>query len=215
MSRYEMWFTCNGESEKIQIPVLPEIINIDRGTKNQSVHIADFGEVTIMQSRTAVNIIFSSFFPVSIFSGCSVDYLREPHVLVETIIKWKDSKKPVHFVCTGTQIDLFCSIESFNIHENGGDVGTIYYSIQLREYREVVVREMKVDTLSNTATVDTAPSRVDNTTIPNTYTVERGDCLWNIAQRFLGGGANYTKIKELNGLKSNLIFPKQVLRLTK
>ena len=48
-----------------------------------------------------------------------------------------------------------------------------------------------------------------------TYTVRTGDSLWSIAARMLGSGSRYTEIKQLNGLKSDLITPGQVLRLPK
>lgn len=48
-----------------------------------------------------------------------------------------------------------------------------------------------------------------------TYTVRTGDSLWAIAARMLGSGSRYDEIKRLNGLKSELIRPGQVLRLPK
>ena len=46
-----------------------------------------------------------------------------------------------------------------------------------------------------------------------TYTVKKGDCLWNIAKQFYGNGAMYTKIYDANTNKianPNLIYPGQV-----
>ena len=48
-----------------------------------------------------------------------------------------------------------------------------------------------------------------------TYTVRTGDSLWAIAARMLGSGSRYAEIKQLNGLKSDMIRPGQVLRLPK
>ena len=45
------------------------------------------------------------------------------------------------------------------------------------------------------------------------YTVRAGDTLWGIAERFLGSGARYGEIMDLNGLTSTVIHPGQVLRL--
>ncbi|QGZ17122.1 endolysin [Arthrobacter phage DrYang] len=54
-----------------------------------------------------------------------------------------------------------------------------------------------------------APSR--------TYRVVSGDCLWNIAARFLGNGARWPEIYNMNraviGGNPNLIFPGQVYKL--
>lgn len=50
-------------------------------------------------------------------------------------------------------------------------------------------------------------------TAQRTYTVKKGDCLWNIAKRYYGNGALYTKIYDANTHKianPNLIYPGQV-----
>lgn len=50
------------------------------------------------------------------------------------------------------------------------------------------------------------------------YTVVKGDCLWNIAKKFYGSGAQYTKIYNENKDKiknPNLIYPGQVLIIPK
>ena len=48
-----------------------------------------------------------------------------------------------------------------------------------------------------------------------TYTVVRGDCLWNIAKTYLGSGARYPEIKALNGLMYDTIYVGQVLKIPK
>lgn len=49
---------------------------------------------------------------------------------------------------------------------------------------------------------------------PKVVTVERGDCLWNIARDYLGSGTKYPQLKAINGLTSNLIYAGQHLKLT-
>lgn len=46
-----------------------------------------------------------------------------------------------------------------------------------------------------------------------TYTVNKGDCLWGIADTYLNNGARYKEIMRLNGLMSTVIHPNQVLKL--
>jgi len=51
------------------------------------------------------------------------------------------------------------------------------------------------------------------TSTKRTYTVKKGDCLWNIAKKFYGKGSAYTKIYDANTNKianPNLIYPGQV-----
>ena len=58
--------------------------------------------------------------------------------------------------------------------------------------------------------VTSSPSK---STSQRTYTVKKGDCLWNIAKKFYGNGSAYTKIYDANTNKianPNLIYPGQV-----
>lgn len=47
------------------------------------------------------------------------------------------------------------------------------------------------------------------------YTVKKGDTLWAIAQRYLGSGYKYKKIKDLNALNSDMIYSGQTLKIPK
>ena len=216
-SNYQMWLTYNAEKEKIQLPVLPETFQVDNGSNNDSVNVVGLGEIIIMQSRPALQFSFSSFFPATKFPGLQVASITKPLTLIQKINTWKESKKPIHFIATACGIDLYASIESFQYSEVGGDPGTYQYSIKLKEYREITVRQVKVNIPKATATVKKMEQRVDNTVKPKTYTVKSGDCLCNIAKKFYGNGAKYTTIYNANkgviGGNPNLIYPGQVLTI--
>lgn len=213
-SKYQMWLTYNAEKEKIQLPVLPEEFSVTNGSNNDSVNVVGLGEIIIMQSRPALQFSFSSFFPAAKFPGLQVDTITKPLTLIQKINTWKASKKPIHFIATACGVDLYATIEDFKYSEAGGDPGTYQYSITLKEYREIKVRQVKVNIPKATATVKKEEPRVDNTVKPKTYTVKSGDCLWNIAKKFYGNGALYTKIYNANksviGGNPNLIYPGQV-----
>lgn len=216
-TKYQMWLTHNAEKQKFQFPVLPETFQIKSGSSNDSVDIAGLGEITIMQSRPALQFSFSSFFPATKFPGVGVSKITKPLTLVKKINKWKAGKKPVHFICTSLGVDLYCTIESFTYSESGGDVGTISYSITLKEYREISVRKIKVKSKTKKGTFTTAKKRVNNKTQSKTYTVKKGDCLWNIAKAELGDATRWQEIYKLNksviGSNPNLIYPGQVFTL--
>lgn len=215
---YQIWLTVNGEKTKFMLPVNPETFNVVSSANNSTVDIVGLGEITVMQGRKALQFNFSSFFPATYFPGCKVASPPSPKKTVSMIQDWMNKKMLIHFVATAAfGIDLYCTLESFKYSESGGDVGTINYTLQLKEYRQVTTRQVKISTPKKTATVKKTEARVDNTTKPRTYTVVRGDCLWNIAKKFYGNGAKYTVIYNANkgviGGNPNLIYPGQVLTI--
>ncbi len=215
--KYQIWLTYNAEKEKIQLPVLPLSFQTKNGSKNDSINVAGLGEITIMQSRPALQFSFSSFFPANKFPGIQVRKIIKPLILINKINQWKASNKPVHLIVTACGVNLYVTIENFTYTEEGGDPGTYQYSITLKEYREITVRQIKIDASNGTATVQKEESRIDNTVQPKTYTVVNGDSLWNIAKKFYGSGAEYKKIYEVNkeiiGGNENLIYSGQVLTI--
>ena len=71
----------------------------------------------------------------------------------------------------------------------------------------------KKKTVTKKKTTKKVTSTKTAKTAKRTYTVKRGDCLWNIAKRFYGKGSLYTRIYDANTNKianPNLIYPGQV-----
>lgn len=219
VTNYQMWITYNAEAEKLRIPVLPEKFSVTLGSNNSSVDVVGLGEIVVKQARPAFQFSFDSFFPKKTFPGVSVSSLTDPLKCVEKLKTWYDGDKPVHLILTDVGVDIYCTIESFTYYEQGGDVGTIHYSLTLKEYREVTVRTVTVKTTATvaTASVSSTETRVDNSTTDQTYTVKSGDCLWNIAKKYYGSGSKYTVIYNANksviGSNPNLIYPGQVLTI--
>ena len=141
-NQHEIWLTHNAESDKILLPVNPEKIMIRNSSNNSAINLVDLGEILIMQDRSALQFSWSSFFPAAYFPG--LRFMATPTTLVDKINSWKSTKIPVHFIDTGLMINVYAAIDSFDYHEIGGDPGTIYYSITLKEYREVSMRKVKV-----------------------------------------------------------------------
>lgn len=215
-SKRQLWLTYNGEREKIQFPVLPETFEVSFGNTNKTVDISGLGEIVILQDRAAIEVSWDSFFPAAKFPGVQVDSLTPPKTLLKTLCEWKNSYKPAHIILTGTDVNFFAAIQSIQPSEEGGDPDSIYYKIKLKEYREVKVRQVQVNITTKVATVSSQATRTDNRVQEKTYTVKRGDCLWNIAKALLGSGSRYTEIYNLNKDKiknPNLIYAGQVLRI--
>lgn len=151
-TKAQFWLTNNAGTDRLQLPVLPEEISITHGASNESLSVAGLGEITIIQDRQAVTYKWDCHFPNVWHQGCCVDKssLLAPAVYKDKIVEWLGTPKPIKFIATDCGINTYCTIESFDYHEQGGDPDTLYYSISLKEYREVIVRQ-----LDTTAIVET------------------------------------------------------------
>lgn len=215
-TNYQMYAKQGYDS--FRFPVLPEKITVSYGSNNDKLRVCGVGEVTIIQDSDAAVLKFESFFPKTYFSGCDYKNIPDPTAAVSKIKAMKESNKPIRFTITGGMgVSMYCTIEDFETWEDGGDVGTIYYSIKLKEYRKTTIRQIKVNVSTKKAKISSTSSRTDSSLSAQTYTVVKGDCLWNIAKKFYGSGAKYTIIYNANkgviGGNPNLIYPGQVLTI--
>lgn len=180
------------------------------------VTIAGLGETTILQEPKAVTISFSSFFPKTYFPGCAVKKPLLPHAYINAISSWMNDKTVVRLYITKCDIVWYATIESFSYSQSGGDVGSYDYTLSLKSYKTVRVRQININKNKASAPKKTN-ARVNTKSKPKTHTVKSGDCLYNIAKKYYGDGSKYTKIYETNkkiiGSNPNLIKVGQVLTI--
>lgn len=139
-----------------------------------------------------------------------------PHYYITKINNWTQNRLPARLYITGCSIVWFVTIESFQYSQSGGDVGTYEYSLTLKQYTSIRAVQIKIEE-KKAAAPKSAPARVDAKSKPKTYTVQGGDCLYNIAKKYYGDGSQYTKIynanKDVIGANPNLIYVGQVLTI--
>lgn len=88
------------------------------------------------------------------------------------------------------------------------------YTQDIEVSRKWVGESAKKPSSGSSSTPSKTP--VTPTTQTRTYTVKKGDCLWNIAKKYYGKGSLYTKIYNANKDKiknPNKIYPGQVLKI--
>lgn len=196
-SNYQMYVKQGYDA--FRFPVLPEKVEVSYGSNNDKLQVCGIGEVTIIQDDAAARIKLESFFPKNYFPGCDFFDIPNPVDACNKILSMKKSRQPVRFTITGgLGVSMYVTIEDFKTWEEGGDVGTIYFSISLKEYKEVTVRQITVNVVTKKARISSANSRVDSSTSSQTYTVKLHDCLYSIARQFYGDGSKYTLIYNAN-----------------
>lgn len=185
--------TFNNRAEGFVLPINPKTFELSEQNLNQKVTLLNIGEINLIGNRGLVTCSLSSFFPSS-QSPHFKRAARAPMKYIGLLKKWKDSKKPVRFIVSDSDVNLAMAIEklTYSIHEGDGD---IYYSLELAEYRFLNVPAVKEASAVQTNGLKERPNTRET---PKTYTVKAGDSLWAIAQRIYGSGVKYTEIYSVN-----------------
>ena len=217
----EIWFKT--DKEAIRLPVLPSNVKLSNSSIISSVNILNLGEATIFSGNNTQDGEISSFFPNKSYSFNEYSDVEKPFKLAMKFKDWSNLGQIVRFVVAdssnGTYINFRVRIVNFEYEQKDG-TGDIYYTLKWKEVRNVTVKKLNSSTNNNT----TNNIKPNNTTADKkeenkqkTHTVVKGDCLWDIAQKYYGKGSEYTKIKNANTSKypslknNNIIYVNWVL----
>lgn len=217
MANLQFWLSYG--KEKLRLPVNPESIAITSPFGFEDVGVGRLGEKTIIGDRLPKEITFSSFFPRDYnASYCEYSSIPKPWDAVNLIEKFRDKRVPIKFTVTGSEISYSVTIRDFEIEpERAGNPGDIYFTITLKEWKDVTVKSVKKASTTkkkSSAKKDRPPAKKSKS---STYTVKKGDCLSKIAAMpsIYGDGSKWPTIynanKKLIGKNSNLIYPGQKL----
>lgn len=212
------------------LPVTPEKIQIKINSKNKTVTLINEGEINILKKAGLTDIEFE----------CEIPQMKYPYAVYKSGFKeasyfmnifegLKTGKKPFQFiVCRKTpagktllNTNIKVSMENYTITEQAKNGFDFTVKFKLKQWKDYGTKTVNIRMSNSKAQASTEPSRETNSSpapsSSQTYTVVKGDCLWNIAKRFYGNGAKYTVIynanKSIIGGNPNLIYPGQVLTI--
>ena len=223
-SGYDVYF------DKCLLPVTPEKISIKINGNNKTVNLINDGEINILKKTGLTDIEFEAEIP----------QVKQPYAVYKSGFKGaefffavfedlKTGKRPFQFIiCRRTpggkkllNTNMKVSLEDYKITEEAKNGFDFKVKFNLKQYREYGTKTVNIKIVESEPKATEEPKReTNNTPAPTaaqTYTVVRGDCLWNIAKRFYGSGAKYTAIYNANkgviGGNPNSIYPGQVLTI--
>ena len=207
----------------VLLPIAPEKFTLKVKNTNKTMTLINEGEINFLKEAGLTELEFDVLIPAAQYSFAKYDAgFKSPAYFTNHFEELKTSKEPFQFIIVRKMPDgkllfdtnMTVSMESYTVKEQANEGFDLMVSIKLKQYRPYGTKIVKV--VNNNASVQPVREQT-NSPAPKqetTYTVKKGDCLWNIAKKFYGNGSKYTKIAEANKdkIKSpNLIYPDQVL----
>lgn len=207
----------------VLLPITPEKFTLKVKNANKTMTLINEGEINILKDAGLTEFEFDALIPAVRYPFAVYDDgFKPPVYFTNHFEKLKTEKQPFQFIINREMPDgklvfdnnITVSMESFTVKEQANEGFDLIVSFKLKQYKHYGTKTVKV--IGNTVNVTTARAAA-NSPAPKketTYTVQKGDCLWNIAKKFYGNGSKYTKIKEANKDKitnGDMIHPGQVL----
>lgn len=205
-----IYFSANNDMEGFRLPINPSEVNVKINGEGEMFKIAKLGTVNIPKDVDLKEFDLESYFPAQPTHHLETEFI-EPSFYIEKIEKWMIDKIPVRYIYVNGSftINELVTIENFVYDESYG-TSDVNYSLALKKYvsfspKRMVIEKPKAGTVSAaaapTAIKKEAPSRQNQKTTPQTYTLIRGDSLWKVAKKFTGNGNKYPELQQLNGIK--------------
>lgn len=208
------------------LPVAPQSLKIKINGNNKKYTLINEGEINVLKSAGLTDIEFEALLPNVKHSIASYDSFHRADYYLSLLEQYKTSKGSFQFIVTRTLpngISLFrsnftVSLEDYTIKEDAKNNGNdVMVTIKLKQYKEFATKVVAVTKKSKTKARTIEDQAVPTSGGGSSYTVKKGDCLYNIAKKYYGNGLKYTVIYNANksviGGNPNLIYPGQVLTI--
>lgn len=218
---YAVFFRDEEEKLTLRLPINPEEINQNRELETEEFSVLKLGKIIKVGDIGLLNIEFEAQFPSEVSSLVETpNEFKNADYYKNKFDNWMNDKKAIRFICTNgisKDLSLLVVIKSLDIREVAGEEGDYYIKFSLIEYKPYALK-----VLENNPSIVYKPPTPERTANPpqpsnKTYTIVSGDTLWGISKRFLGNGARYMEIYNINkpplGGNPNLIYPGQQIKI--
>ncbi len=208
---------------QILLPVTPSEIMTKTGNQNKTVYILNLGEINLAKKTGLQEIFFTALLPGRQYSFVQTEGgFHEPEYFLNQFKEYKAAAEPVQLILFRRLADgsqTFCGntevlLEDYTVTEKGGEQGDFWVELHWKEWKAAKSIRYSVKKDSGSSVLVEQGQERQAKTPAASYTVKKGDCLWNIAKQQLGDGTKYQEIAKKNGIYDpNKIYPGQVLKL--
>ena len=204
--------------QTVCFPITPGKMTLKIENKNKTVTLINEGEVNLIKTPGLTDIQIDELILPAIqqypFANYLNDEFKGPDYYIEKIEAWKKKKNPVQFKLTRTTPDgknllwdtnFDVTIEDYEIIEDADNQGMdVKIKLNMKEYRTwgskklVKKKNKKKDTSRFSVSVGIGKKVRKTKEVAKTYTVKKGDCLYNIAKKQLNNASRWKEIYTLN-----------------
>ena len=205
----------------VLLPIAPEKFTWKVKNANQTMTLINEGEINFLTNAGLTEFEFDALIPAVKYPFAVYDDgFKSPAYFTDYFEKLKTEKKPFQFIVSRKMPDgkllfdnnISVSLESYTVTEQAKEGFDLLVSFKLKQYKPYGTKIVRVS--GTTATVTEQRDQTDSPKPKQntTWTVKKGDTLWNIAKKVYGDGYKYTKIYEANKNQiedPNMIYPGQ------
>ncbi len=207
----------------VLMPITPSKVTVKINNQNKTMTLINGEEINILKAAGLSDVSFELLLPQISYPFTNGGTQSASYYL-SLFERLKTSKEPFQWILnrsmpSGKRLfstNLTVAMEDYQITDDAEEGFDITVTVSLKQYRHYGTKTVTIQTSTATATVEQPRRETSQAPKQSTYTVKSGDCLWNIAKKYLGDGSRYTEIYNLNKDKiknPNLIYPGQILTL--
>ena len=232
--------------DKILLPVAPPELEIKVKNQNRTLTLINFGEINILRKAGLLDIEFTCLLPqIKYPFAVYMDGFKPAQFFLDALDELKNGveddkeKRVFQFIVSRVKpngellfdTNITVSLEDYKVIEDWEeDTFDLKVQINLKQYRHFGTKKAEIVDPSADAPQGAPAQAVihqdrppENPPKARSHTVVSGDSLWAIARHYLGNGARWREIYNLNpqiaernlgtGRASYTIFPGQVFQL--
>ena len=204
------------------LPITPKKLTLQIENKNEVINIINVGDINIIKYPGLST--FSFEFLVPAYKYHFAKDFQEQKIYLDKLEWLKLNPKPFLFAISRKMpngkivhpTNIQVTLEDYTVTEDTANGFDLLCSVRLKQYKQYSAQKLDItENDDGTQTVQIEQERdTSNKETPTTYTVKKGDTLWNIAKKILGQGIKYKEIAAKNNISNpNKIYPGQVLKL--
>lgn len=210
----------------MELPIAPQKLTVKIKGNNKTLTLINEGDINFLRAPGLTEITFDAVLPMLGQYSFANGY-RRPDSYLNKLESLMTGKEAFRFLVSRVSpsgrllydTNMKVSLENYTVTEDATKGPDVTVSITLKQYISYSTKTVTVvKPKPEKKPVVQQKKKRETSSAPKvkTYTVKSGDCLWNIAKKYYGNGAQYTKIYNANKGKiknPNLIYPGQVLTI--